>query len=113
MEPGAHKSIKRLPQQQKPESFAQRIISGKLKVDANDQHAIANMMLFELNMIAGRLLILQFQLIEVIKAAPRFVSEYLQLEYAQKMRDIYTNLIFRSVTASKNFALLPNEQDID
>ena len=71
------------------------------------------MMLFELNMIAGRLLILQFQLIEVIKAAPRFVSEYLQLEYAQKMRDIYTNLIFRSVTASKNFALLPNEQDID
>lgn len=66
-------------------------------------------MLFEFNMIAGRLLILQFQLIEVIKAAPRFVSEYLQLEYAQKMRDIYTDLIFRSVTASRNFALLPTE----
>jgi len=37
----------------------------------------------------------------------------LQLEYAQKMRDIYTDLIFRSVTASKNFALLPSEQNED
>ena len=68
-------------------------------------------MLYEINMMAGRLLILQFQLIEVIKAAPRFVSEYLQLEYAQKMRDIHTDLIFRNVTASSNFALMPSEHN--
>ena len=61
----------------KVEPFSQRVQSGKLKVDANDQQAIANHMLYEINMMAGRLLILQFQLIEVIKAAPRFVSEYL------------------------------------
>ena len=71
------KSMQKLPQASKPESFSQRIANGKLKVDSNDLHAIANMMLFEFNLIAGRLLILQFQLIEVIKAAPRFVSEYL------------------------------------
>ena len=62
---------------QKVETFSERIASGKLKVDSKDLHAIANMMLFEFNLVAGRLLILQFQLIEVIKAAPRFVSEYL------------------------------------
>lgn len=52
-------------------------------------------------------------MIDVIKAAPRFVSEYLQLEYAQKMRDIHSDLIFRNVTVSNNFTLSPTEQEQD
>ena len=44
----------------KIESFSQRIQNGKIKVDSNDQQAIANHMLYEINMMAGRLLILQF-----------------------------------------------------
>jgi hypothetical protein len=38
-------------------------------------------MLLELNALAARSLILQHKIIEVIKVAPRFVSEYLQVDF--------------------------------
>ena len=44
-------------------------------------------MLFEINLLAGQLLILQHKVIEIVKVAPRFVSEYLSIEYEQKTRD--------------------------
>jgi len=44
-------------------------------------------MLFELNALAARQLILQHKLIEVIKVAPRFVAEYLLVDYENKTRE--------------------------
>ena len=69
--PKVKKSGGRLITKTSPESFSQRISNGKIKVAVDDIHAIANMMLFEFNMVAAKLLLLQFQLMEVIKAAPR------------------------------------------
>lgn len=57
--------------------FSSRLLSGQLKIDPKDVHAVANQMLFEINLLAGNMLILQHKMIEIIKAAPRFVSEYL------------------------------------
>lgn len=41
-----------------------------MKVDSKDIHAVANQMLFEINLLAGKMLILQHKLIDVIKVAP-------------------------------------------
>ena len=62
-------------------------------------------------MLAGQLLILQHKVIEIVKVAPRFVSEYLSIEYEQKTRDQWTQSIFRQVIPTANFALLPEDED--
>ena len=61
--------------------FSYRLFNGSIKIDHRDVHAVANQMLFEINLLAGQLLILQHKIIEIVKAAPRFVSEYLQIQY--------------------------------
>lgn len=68
-------------------------------------------MLFEINLMAGSMLILHHKVIEVVKIAPRFVSEYLQVEYEQKTREKWSECIFRQVIPTNNFALLPNDED--
>ena len=56
--------------------FSDRLLSGELKIDPNDSHSVANQMIFEINLLAGKMLILQHKLIEVIKICPRFITEY-------------------------------------
>lgn len=58
-------------------SFSQRIKAGEIKCDLKSVQSVANAMLFEMNALAARCLILQHKVVEVIKIAPRFVSEYL------------------------------------
>ena len=70
-------------------------------------------MLFEINLLAGQLLILQHKIIEIVKVAPRFVSEYLSIEYEQKTREQWTQSIFRQVIPTTSFAILPEEEDQD
>lgn len=70
-------------------------------------------MLFEINLLAGQLLILQHKIIEIVKAAPRFVSEYLQIQYEHQTREQWTQSIFREVIPTPNFALLPHDADQD
>jgi hypothetical protein len=38
--------------------FSERLLSGELKIDPNDSHAVANQMIFEINLLAGKMLIL-------------------------------------------------------
>lgn len=57
--------------------FSSRLLSGLIKIDPKDVHAVANQMLFEINLTAGRLLVLHHKLIHVLKIVPRFVSELL------------------------------------
>ena len=47
-------------------------------------------MLLEINLLAGQLLILQHKIIEVVKIAPRFVSEYLAIQYEHQSRELWT-----------------------
>lgn len=62
-------------------TFTQRVKSGQIKSNLSDLKTLTLHMMLELNQKAGRTLLLQHKLIEVIRAAPRFVSEYLQVEY--------------------------------
>ena len=39
--------------------FSERILNGSLKIDKNDIHGVANQMIFEINLLAGKMLILQ------------------------------------------------------
>jgi hypothetical protein len=55
--------------------------AGEIKVDVKSVAAVANQIVFELNGLAGRTLLLHHKLVDVIRAAPRFVSEYLQVDY--------------------------------
>lgn len=38
--------------------FSERLLSGQLKIDPNDHYAVANQMIFEINLLAGKMLIL-------------------------------------------------------
>jgi hypothetical protein len=40
-------------------SFSDRILNGSLKIEPNDIQAVANQMIFEINLMAGKMLILQ------------------------------------------------------
>jgi len=91
-------------------SFSQRVKDGTIKCDLKSVHSVANTMLLELNGLAARSLILQHKLIEVIKVAPRFVSEYLQVDFEQKTRERWQESIFRHVSVTHNFALLPIDE---
>ena len=66
-------------------------------------------MLFEINQLAGQLLILHHKIIEVVKIAPRFVSEYLFIQHDHQSRELWTQAIFREVISTRNFALLPED----
>lgn len=50
-------------------------------MDPKNVVAIANQIILELNQLAGRTLIIYHKLVDIIRAAPRFVSEYLQVEF--------------------------------
>lgn len=39
--------------------YSERILNGTLKIDPQDIHSVANQMIFEINLVAGRMLILQ------------------------------------------------------
>ena len=50
-------------------------------------------------------------MIEVMRLAPRFIADYLCLEYREKVRNQLNDSIFRNVIETINFAL-PSEENI-
>jgi hypothetical protein len=48
---------------------------------------VANQMIFEINLMAGKMLILQHQIIEVMKISPRHIVENLNVDYKEKIRE--------------------------
>lgn len=91
--------------------FSERLLSGELKIDPNDPYAVANQMIFEINLLAGKMLILQHKLIDVLKVSPRFITEYHHFEYKEKMRDKWGESIFRNVVPTIDFSI-PSEENI-
>ena len=67
--------------------FSQRLKSGELNIDVGDIHQVANYMIFEINLLAGKTLVLRHKLVEVMRLAPRFITDYLCLEYREKIRN--------------------------
>ena len=82
-------------------------------MDTKNIVAVANQIILELNQLAGRTLIVYHKLVDIIRAAPRFVSEYLQVEFEQKTREHWSESIFRQVSPTSNFALLPSSEHYD
>jgi hypothetical protein len=68
-------------------------------------------MLFEINLLAGKMLILQHKLIETIKISPRFITEHHHYEYNEKMRERWGDSVFRNVIGTSDFSL-PSEENI-
>jgi hypothetical protein len=68
-------------------------------------------MIFEINLLAGKMLILQHKLIEVLKIRPRFITEHHHFDYKEKMRLKWSESIFRNVVPTSDFAL-PSEENI-
>jgi hypothetical protein len=48
-------------------------------------------------------------MVEVLRESPRLVSEFYLTNYEQKLRDTLSQRIFRQVTATNNFTILPNK----
>lgn len=91
--------------------FSERILNGSLKLDVSDVHGVANQMIFEINLLAGKMLILQHKLIEVIKISPRHIVENLHVEYKDKIRERWNASILRNVIPTRDFAL-PSEENV-
>ena len=68
-------------------------------------------MIFEINLLAGKMLILQHKLIDVLKYTPRFITEHHHFEYKEKMRDKWGESIFREVVPTSDFSI-PSEENI-
>ena len=68
-------------------------------------------MIYELNLLAGKMLILQHQLIEILKISPRHIVENLRLDYCEKIRERWNSSILRSVIPTPDFAM-PSEDSI-
>ena len=68
-------------------------------------------MVFEVNLLAGRLLILQHKLIEALRAAPRHIVENLHAEYRERVRERWNASILRNVVPTPDFAL-PSEENV-
>jgi hypothetical protein len=80
-----------------------------LKIELNDLNAIASQMIFEINLLAGKMLIMQHKLIEVIKINPRFITEFHHYEYNEKMRDKWGDSVFRNVVVTSDFSQFSEE----
>lgn len=91
--------------------FSQRLRNGELHIDINNINAVANQMIFEVNLLAGKTLVLQHKLVEVMRLSPRFIADYLCLEYREKIRNQLNDSIFRNVIETADFAL-PSEENI-
>jgi hypothetical protein len=72
---------------------------------------VANQMIFEINLMAGKMLILQHQIIEVMKISPRHIVENLNVDYKEKIREKWNASILRSVIPTSDFSL-PSEENI-
>lgn len=92
-------------------AFSERLLNGSLKLDVSDINGVANQMVFEVNLLAGRLLILQHKLIEVLRASPRHIVENLHAEHRERMREKWNGSILRNVVPTRDFAL-PSEENI-
>jgi len=66
-------------------------------------------MIFEINLVAGKMLILQHQLIEVLKLSPRHVVENLAVDYREKISERWNTSVMRTVIPTKDFAQ-PSEE---
>lgn len=66
-------------------------------------------MLYEINLVAGKMLILQHKLIEVIKINPSLITQHHQFEYNQKIREKWNESVFRNVIPTPDFALISQE----
>jgi hypothetical protein len=86
-------------------------LNGEIKVDPRDPHAVANQMIFEINLLAGKMLILQHKLIEVIKISPRFITEFHHYEYNEKMRMKWGENVFRHINPTSDFSI-PSDDNI-
>jgi hypothetical protein len=91
--------------------FSQRLLGGDLNIDPSDPYSVANQMIFEINLLAGKMLILQHKLIEVLRVSPRFITEHHHADYREKMRFKWSESIFRNVIPTADFAL-PSEENI-
>ena len=76
-------------------TFSQRAQSGDLKVDQSSCSDVASKMLSELNAFSGRILVLLHKIVEVIKTEPRCFTEYLRLDYEQRIKEKNNEFIFR------------------
>ena len=92
-------------------SFSVRLKTGEMNIDSSDIYEVANQMIFEVNLLAGKALSLQHKLIEVMRLAPRFITDYLCLEHREKIRNQLNDSIFRNVIETPQFAL-PSEENI-
>lgn len=68
-------------------------------------------MIFEINLIAGKILILHHKLIEVIKIAPRFIVASHMYNYNELIRQKWGDSIFRSVIPTNDFSQ-PSEENL-
>lgn len=68
-------------------------------------------MILEINLLAGKMLILQHKLIDALKISPRFITEHHHFEYKEKMRDKWGESIFREVVPTSDFSI-PSEENI-
>jgi len=91
-------------------AFSERIRQSS-SVDPENVHQVGQQMVLEFNLIAGQMLQLWHQLLETVQLQPRFVVSLLEADYEEKIRDKWSESIFRNVAPTPDFSA-PSEENI-
>ena len=85
-------------------SFTERMTSQEIKLDLNDIKELTFFLMRELNKVAARTFSLLYKLIKIFQAAPKFVSQYLQVEYEKNQTDRWSSSIITQRVKVKSFS---------
>lgn len=78
--------------------------SQEIKLDLNDIKELTFLLMRELNKVAARTFSLLFKMIKIFQAAPRFVSQYLQVDYEKYQTDCWSSSFITQHVKVKSFS---------
>lgn len=96
--------------------FATRRKSGSLipfsqRANLNDPYQISFQLMQDLNQVGSQLFQLWHKILEIITINPKFVCEYLRIQYEEKMREVQGEHIFRTLIETRDFAV-PSDDNV-
>ena len=81
------------------------------RVKLQDPYQISFQLVNDINLVSCQVFQLWHKLIEIITINPKFVCEFLRIQYEEKMREAQGEHIYRTIIETKDFAF-PSEENV-
>ncbi|CDW80262.1 serine [Stylonychia lemnae] len=81
------------------------------RVRLQDPFQISFQLVQDINLVSSQVFQLWHKLIEIITINPKFICEYLRIQYEEKMREVQGEHIYRTIIETKDFAF-PSDENV-